>query len=71
MVFNRLGGANRQGRLLHHNFVAIGKLGDLSGAELHIFQVGSPTLTHAILLCRRIHRNENHIGFLDCALHIR
>ena len=64
-VHDALGGAHRHRALLHDDLVAGGDVGDHARGALDVLQVSRAAFAVAEHLCRRVHRDEDQLGFLD------
>mmetsp|Transcript_26117 Transcript_26117/g.61216 ORF Transcript_26117/g.61216 Transcript_26117/m.61216 type:complete len:500 (+) Transcript_26117:98-1597(+) len=60
-----VGGADRHRRLLHHNLVGGGDLGDLTGTELAVLDVGRAARADTLGLGRGVDRDEDDVGLCD------
>lgn len=65
-VHDALGRAHRHRALLDDDLVTGRDLRDHPGRALDVLQVGGPALAVAEHLRRRVHRDEDQLGLLDC-----
>lgn len=64
-VHDALGRADRHCALFHDDFVTGGYVGDHPSRAFHVLQIGGATLAVAERLGRRVHRDEDQLGFFD------
>lgn len=65
-----LGGTDGDGRLLHHNLVGGGNLGNLTSAELAVFDVRGTAGSDALGLGRGVDGDENDVGIVNLGVNV-
>ena len=65
-----LGGTDGDGRLLHDDLVGGGNLGNLTGAELAVLDVGGTSGADALRLGRGVDGDEDDVGLVDLVVDV-